>query len=261
MGEMIYVSIVDDNIVNKNALKILVNSFRAQDKQLEIQVIYPEANVGDDILRWLFKRDIKTASFRSIKRDDPYAVKFLVAEFATTKKNYLDEFIYLDPDHVLLKSPQVPLIGDSIMVSSEYQFDSTTQTTHFNTSLVYTKIRKWIEIAPAWLDSYHELINIANPRYLEEIAFESAARKLNFNLLPSAPHFQSNFFTYDNNCSLFHYGGEYSEAIDIKSALRSQNLMEVHAKLKLLTKNQGQEVQKWLIEHLCSAIEKGDEIW
>ncbi len=249
------VSIVDNSILNKNALFFLIQGllnkhFNSQN----IFIISSNENRNTQLIEWLNKNKVNIIFYNWKKKDDPYEIKFLLSDLARKLLNHIDSFLYLDPDHVVFSLQQLESSYKEFLISSEYSYmEKKSKLIHFNTSFVYTNTNNWIEIEKSWQEEYENIKKKKELfRYWEEISFSNAARKNRYILKPCSVTLQSNYSKFGNNFSFFHYGGESNYSRDLKGCLFTENYSEVILNLEKLYKMTDSRIQKKVIKQMLS---------
>lgn len=252
------VSIVDDNVVNRNALFFLIqgllnNYFNPQ----YIFIISSSENKNAQLMEWINKKKIHVVFYNWKKKKDPYEIKFLLSDLARKLLDDIDSFLYLDPDHVVFHLQQLESGYKEFLISSEYSYlEEGSNTVHFNTSLIYTNTINWIEIEKSWQEEYKNIKKRKEFfRYWEEISFGNAAQRNNFILKPCDATIQSNYLKFDHDFSLFHYGGESIYSRDLKRCLFTEDYSEVILNLEKLYKITDYKIQKLIIKQMLSLAE------
>lgn len=176
-----------------------------------------------------------------VKKEDIYYEKFVLKYISALPEN--DSFLYIDPDHILIKDFNIPNLNeDCIWVSSEVrrlsdflnenELDKTKSIYNtildndlcYNTSFILCNISYFNKIIPYWENVYNTLYSIVGHRHLEEIALTIAAKHFNYKIKSIDNAIQGNFYNGNFNSKLFHYGGEYEKAIYIKSVIVNSDL-------------------------------------
>jgi hypothetical protein len=260
MNKFNIISIIDKKHINQRALEIFVKSvlLNARDLLEHLIILAPRGDNLSVLIRKLLS-DLCIPIYRYPLQDrqDPYIVKFLLEEYL---KDYHKDacILYLDPDHILLKSLHFPQHDyDTLLVSSEFSEISlgcqlqdqiltiSERPAHSscNTSLIYGHACTWRRAITSWRSKYNEIGKYTHYRHREEIAFSLASREVDVKLLPVSSSFQGNFASFDNRCALFHYGGEYPETKRIKYFLQKRALSCNY--LQLIQTNSSSEAETW----------------
>lgn len=266
-----FVTIVDENIVNQNALKICICSFLEYiiDNPYNIIVLYPVDKAKYELLAWLDNNEIMSfgSKLNILDRSDPYYVKFLLSNFIIDMGNKYDRIFYIDPDHIFIKTPNMDAEPNSLIIGSEVtklderlldhlkekHFLDSSFMKHYNTSIIYGHIKTWEKAIAMWEQLYSEIQRITSQRYREEIAFTLAALQNDVLIRPADTLFQSSFHSFSKECSLFHYGGEYPESGRIKNCLKHDNVLNA---LERLMDGRIGGTELWVIDKLIT-LSKG----
>lgn len=232
------ITVVDDNPVNQMALKLLIYSLRVSEPSFlnNFMVLFPRGELPSDLIVWLKHNSIPLFSNVIDKRGDPYFSKFLIRDLIRSITEGYDFIFYLDPDHIMFNPIRFSLseVGNSVHVSSERQPlarriiekyaivcpGRNVTAAHCNNSIILGRLSVLKAIVDKWYNIYHGFRGYIPFRYCEEISFCLAIVNSGAELKYVSSAFQSNFKVARNDCSLFHYGGEYVEAKRIKNALK-----------------------------------------
>jgi hypothetical protein len=198
---------------------------------------------------------------------DSYRTKFLLCSFFAEWSGPQEYCLYLDPDHIALRPLLIEYPNNDILVSSELkplkeiqaagQLGPELQNKHFNTSVVFGRVDLWKEVVVKWEEAYKNLLGIIPMRYLEEVAFSFAAKQANVTISPIDSAIQSNFFCFNKECSIFHYGGENPIAISAKKILGSRN--NVRGSLEELSQRVLAQPEKWFLDALIDVLSQNKE--
>lgn len=169
--------------------------------------------------------------------DDPYYTKLLLLQkFFENSTNANDLVLYLDYDHICRGDIDIPPIENhQVFVSSETHalgryIDETMidnadrcklNHTHYNTSLILGMASTLRQAIQGWEVAYLSNLRKISARYREEIAFALSAANSGLQLRPVSTDFQGNWEFPNPSCKLFHYGGDRSQAREIKGYIRS----------------------------------------
>lgn len=229
------VTLTDRNIINQNALILLVKSLLSRFfADSHIFVLLPLCQAHSEFLNLLSNYRIHLRQYPYEEMDDPYAVKFLLSNFVQGEGTVFDNILYLDPDHIVLDSfsliPQERALYVSsevqhlrnFLLNDEYNLSGnilSEDALHYNTSLIYGKRDCWLRALDACPDKYIRIKNFVSFRHREELAFCFSAITAGLELIPVSVSTQSYFGRVDKRCKIFHYGGEYHETHRIKRAI------------------------------------------
>lgn len=164
------------------------------------------------------------------RTDDKYFVQIGLSEIFQSINNR-DYLICLDYDHLLVNSIR-PLLGQhpkSVLVSSEVReedilldapiFSQRRDLLTLNTSLIWGRVDRLRAIGELWAASYLELSSKLPSRNLVEYAFGLAVLRADACVEQCSPLIQGNIFNGNNNCILFHYGGDDPLSLYLKKEL------------------------------------------
>jgi Leucine-rich repeat (LRR) protein len=250
-----FVSVVDDNIINQNALKILITSYlKIYNNTSNYFIVSTREFISPSYASWLIGQGIKVDYFKWERKDDPYAIKFLLSEFALKNIDFIEDFIYLDPDHIFFNLINLGKVEKSFILSSEYSTNSDDEI-HFNTSFIFGNAIDWINIKEIWFSEYQKLFNNGVAiRYLEEISFANAVKKIGLNIHICDKSIQSNYRFCADNFSLFHYGGESKYTKELKKCLETDRESQIKENLTRITLNAKSSIQKLLAKKMLSYL-------
>lgn len=169
--------------------------------------------------------------------DDPYFTKLLLLrKFFENSTNANDLILYLDYDHICRGNIDIPPINaHQVFVSSETHalgsyineamIDNSERHkldyTHYNTSLILGITSTLRQAIQGWESAYLSNLRRISSRYREEIAFALSVVNSGLELCPVSTGLQGNWEFPNPSCKLFHYGGERSQAREIKNYIRS----------------------------------------
>lgn len=229
------ISIIDGNPINQTALKIMLKGLKLNHQpRVDIYVLCPSYVLTEKIGTWLEAQGIGLYPYPIEPNGDPYQVKFLLSYFLRDHTD-LQEALYIDPDHIILGAVCLKPQPNTLYVSSESAqlninalhnlYSNLDKNTHHNTSLIYGNTRDWLSIFDGWLHTYVQIHDLIPDRFREEIAFSLAASPAGIKLAPVGGEIQSGFHATHDNCTFFHYGGEYQETKRIKHCMKNEATM------------------------------------
>jgi len=262
--DLITVTVADRKIANQEALKVLIYSIDRHSPNIlkNFYFLYPSGELEVDFVRAIRTLGVQPIAFDLDRQRDPYKTKFLLCSFLKEWQGPKNYCLYLDPDHVALRKLMLMCPDKGIFVSSETKTLADINTpphliakiggTHFNTSIILGHIDTLKEVILKWEESYKYLADIIPTRFLEEIAFSLAAKQANVPTIPIASILQSNFACIDEECSLFHYGGDSSVAINTKEILNSKK--DIKGKLMRLKQSTSTHPEKWFLNAIVNSL-------
>lgn len=163
---------------------------------------------------------------------DRYAAKFMLMEFALDLEAS-DTLVYLDYDHIFWGIPNIKApLGQVIYVSSQKYSSSEhinkfgeaillPERLQYNNSLIIASRNDFLAIAEEWFEKYRMLESQVSLRWREEVAFNISASRVGIRLSPVNVADQGGWHTMETATRLFHYGGNTSPALTVKSYLHS----------------------------------------
>lgn len=230
----IYITIIDENEVNQHALFLMISTLKITNKNIldKLYVIYPQYLSGCDFLNLLENENIIIWKYDFKPTEDRYFVKFLICDFIMQNKNGTGIVTYIDPDHIFLrKLMEITPNKDEVILSSENNKSENeyfSKYTHkngsfinYNTSYISARISTWCKVIDKWKENYYKFNNQISNRFREEVSFSFSLVETRMKIRQLPSDIQSNFKVFDSNCIMFHYGGEYNSAINIKAILET----------------------------------------
>jgi len=229
MNDLKIISGTDGSYITMNCIKYLFKLLRQFNSSLanyKFIILYPNYLTKSKIhlVRQEFSNEILYGIDIERNMTDIYYVKLIISEFLKRSDiKFDDSILYLDYDHFSVNPLELPPIKDNtIFLSSETSKLSISNISNcigddllqnldakfYNTSFIYGKCGDILKATEKWKEFYNILNGRVPIRHLEEIAFTIAAIASGVRVKPVSSKVQSNFAIYQNNCSLFHFGGE-----------------------------------------------------
>lgn len=262
----IYVTIIDENKINQKALFLMINTLLLTNLKLlsKLYIVCPQYLSNHSVYKILRSNGINVFLYDFKPTDDKYYIKFLLCDFIKQFKNKFEVITYIDPDHIFLSElnsitpnyNEVILSSESNELLSEYFSKYTYENNHFinyNASYMSAKISTWSKIIYKWKDNYFKLNNQVSNRFREEIAFSISLMETKTKIIQLPVDIQSNFKVFDENCVMFHYGGEYSGALNIKALLRDGEIIS-HTWIKNNYDNAIDYIERWFWNSLQNVL-------
>jgi hypothetical protein len=250
-----------------NGINLLLKTLNIHDSELynswRILALIPNY-INTESRRLIANNNLDLHMFPIPKSEDKYYIKLMLCRFLEEVSDDSQKLLYLDYDHLCFNKIKLPELSDDIIfVSSEYDklsnvlfkdsgidnylFDIDN---HFNTSLIYAYNFTLKKISKTWHYFYEKLFPFIPTRYLEEISFSLAAQEAGIRLQPISSTIQGNWKSNNPKCSIFHYGGEYKYANQIKAIIGKSNLNE----LNRLLQNKSRDVEFKILKKIVDTI-------
>jgi hypothetical protein len=239
----------------------LLHELRTSGSRSQLAIVAPCAE-WSRVSEWVGKiAEVDVAHFAdavSLRADDRYSIQMDLSGIFT-HLGPDESILCLDYDHLLLKPcPPFNELGNScIMVSSEVNADVQHQmitpmrrpdfsvpNNRANTSLIFGRGAALKTVAELWVQAYDDISSFVKPRFRTEIAFTLAAERAGVSLAAVPVSVQASIATPDPSSCLFHFGGEYPQARELKALLRIESerfgatvptveqVLRVHTRLK-----------------------------
>lgn len=219
-----FITVVDENIINQIALKLLVSNLLEFNLNKNLVVLCTQNSINSEYKDWLATNEVLYREFQSENIKDPYRAKFLIKKFLDSDSTYHDYLCYVDPDHVVFEKPSFPQIPEStLFISSEAQPAHERAGEFYNTSIIYGRFSTMKTVAQGWHEEYYSIMPFTSFRHREELAFVLSAKKMRVISSPLPASVQGNLSVAELACQFFHYGGEYLISKEIKRCFQSQS--------------------------------------
>ncbi|MCD4755628.1 MAG: hypothetical protein K8R75_07470 [Deltaproteobacteria bacterium] len=237
MDKLLILTGSDGSSAQLAGLELLLHSFSEvglNNNKYQFVLLCPSWTDRKAFLNFSKKYGCVSESVSLVKTNDKYYVKFVIQRYLLSNSfNDVSGILYLDFDHICLRSINLPeLHEDIVFVSSEVtplveMLGSANiprilwglNGKHYNNSIIWAVPETFKKVAKRWSAAYRRLSSAIPLRYLEEVAFSLAAFEAGCTLVPVSPTVQGNWHIGVLDCSMFHYGGEHPLAEATKSSL------------------------------------------
>lgn len=216
------ISIINNDIKYQSSLNLLLKSAAYNSNKLlenDWYILYAEGtDIKIDFKKYNPNLHLLEVSVK--ETDDVYALKFAIINFIEMYGDSNHILTYLDTDHIVLQELVLPQVDcDTIFFSSEKNttfIEKLGLVTDYNSSFIRADIPTWKKVIYGWRKWYEKLAVKDVGRFREEVAMSCAVQEAGITIKMVPPKIQSNFQSFDKNCALFHYGGEYPIAKSLK---------------------------------------------